>query len=131
MIYLYKGVLSGTTVAGTTASAGVWSYQLNSPTALIFDANGFMYILDTNNARIQKWWPGATYGTTLLTSSFATPLGMQLDRANNLIVADTSNHRIVSFGLLCRKCDDLFLEKEIINLLFYSSSFNNNNDSTT
>lgn len=95
--------MSGTTVAGTTGSAGAWSYQLNNPTALIFDTNGFIYILDTSNARIQKWWPGATYGSTLLAMSFATPLGMQLDRGNNLVVADTNNHRIVSFGLLCRK----------------------------
>ncbi|CAF4745454.1 unnamed protein product, partial [Rotaria socialis] len=94
-------VTSGITVAGTTGISGPWSYQLNSPTSVMLDPTGFMYILDSGNARILKWWPGALYGTTILTGSFSTPLGMQLDRANNLVVADTNNHRIVSFGLLC------------------------------
>ncbi|CAM4949724.1 unnamed protein product [Rotaria socialis] len=96
-----NGVTSGITVAGTTGISGPWSYQLNSPTSVMLDPTGFMYILDSGNARILKWWPGALYGTTILTGSFSTPLGMQLDRANNLVVADTNNHRIVSFGLLC------------------------------
>ena len=100
---IFLGTLSGVTVAGVTSSSGSWSYLLNSPAAILFDTAGFMYILDSGNARIIKWWPGATYGSTLIATSFSNPLGMQLDRANNLVVADTGNHRILSFGLLCRK----------------------------
>ncbi|CAF2697913.1 unnamed protein product [Rotaria sp. Silwood2] len=96
-----NGVLSGVTVAGTTGSSGPWSYQFSSPTAVMLDPAGFIYVLDSGNARIQKWWPGALYGATVFAASFATPLGMQLDRLNNLVVTDTNNHRIVSFGLLC------------------------------
>lgn len=102
-MYFFLGTLSGVTVAGVTSTSGSWSYLLNSPRAILFDVAGFMYILDSGNARIQKWWPGATYGTTLVATAFSGPVGMQLDRANNLVVADTGNHRIVSFGLLCRK----------------------------
>ncbi|CAF1116879.1 unnamed protein product [Rotaria sordida] len=96
-----NGVLSGVTVAGTTGSSGSWSYQFNNPTALIVDPLGYIYVLDSTNARIQKWWPGAFYGSTVFAASFSSPLGMQLDRLNNLVIADTNNHRIVSFGLLC------------------------------
>ncbi|CAF1562543.1 unnamed protein product, partial [Rotaria magnacalcarata] len=96
-----NGVISGVTVAGTTGISGPWSFQLNSPTSVMLDPAGFMYILDSGNGRILKWSPGALYGITILTGSFSTPLGMQLDRFNNLVVADTNNYRIVSFGLLC------------------------------
>lgn len=106
-INVVTGALNGITVAGTSGSAGPWSYQFNNPTAIMFDPVGFLYILDTNNARIQKWWPGSGYGTTVLAAAFASPLGMQLDRYNNLVIADTNNHRIVSFGLLCRKLSDM------------------------
>ncbi|CAF4986886.1 unnamed protein product, partial [Rotaria socialis] len=51
------------TVAGTTSSAGPWSYQLNTPSAIMMDPYGFIYVLDTGNARVQKWYPGNSYGT--------------------------------------------------------------------
>lgn len=100
---LFVGSVNGITVAGITSTSGGWSYLLSGPTAILFDANGFMYILDAGNARIMRWWPGASFGTVLLATSFSNPIGLQLDRGNNLVVADTGNHRIVSFGLLCRK----------------------------
>lgn len=97
------GVLSGVTVAGTTGSSGPWSYQLNSPTAVFLDSTGSIYVLDSGNTRVQKWSSGANYGVTVLAGSFSNPTGMQLDRANNLVIADKNNHRIVSFSLQCRK----------------------------
>lgn len=62
-----------------------------------------MYILDGGNNRIQKWNLGATYGTTVVVATLSSPLGMEWDFSNNFYVADTSNHRIVNFNLLCRK----------------------------
>jgi hypothetical protein len=62
-----------------------------------------MYIMDYANNRVQKWYPGGAYGTTVLSSSVSNPYGMQFDRYNNLVIADTNNHRIVSSGILCRK----------------------------
>ncbi|CAF5135885.1 unnamed protein product, partial [Rotaria socialis] len=56
------------TVAGTTSSAGPWSYQLNTPSAIMMDPYGFIYVLDTGNARVQKWYPGNSYGTTILSA---------------------------------------------------------------
>ena len=94
----------GVTVAGSTSDPGAWSYQFNNPTAIAFDTNGYMYILDYSNNRIQKWYPGASFGTTVLSGSMSSPIGMKFDRLGNLVVADTSYHRVISFGLVCRKC---------------------------
>ena len=93
---------SGTTVAGSTSDSGPWSYQFSSPTSITFDTYGFMYILDSGNNRVQKWLPGAAFGTTVVTATMNTPMGMTMDRFGNLVIADTSQHRVISFGLTCR-----------------------------
>ena len=129
-MHMSLGQTSGVTVAGTSGSAGSWSYQFSSPTAIMFDPNGYMYILDSGNARIQKWYPGAAYGTTILAGSLSTPRGMQLDRANNLVVADTNNHRIVYYGYLCRKFLFITQSFPIMNNINFSG-FNINHYTTT
>lgn len=115
------------TVAGSTSNAGPWSYQFNSPTAITFDSNGYMYILDYNNNRIQKWYPGASYGSTVASGTMNLPVGFRFDRLGNLVVADTSNHRIISFSLVCRK-----LELPLwTHFKFISFSANHNNINIT
>lgn len=96
------GASQGVTVAGATSDPGPWSYQFSSPSAITFDPYGFMYVLDSGNNRVQKWWPGAAYGTTAIAAALNNPLGMTVDRLGNLVIADTSNHRVVSFPLTCR-----------------------------
>lgn len=83
------GSISGITVAGTTGSAGPWSYQLSSPTSIAFDQYGYMYILDQGNNRVQKWFPGAAYGTTVISASMSSPYGMRrIDLAISLLLID-------------------------------------------
>lgn len=94
--------MQGVTVGGTTSDAGSWSYQLYNPTALIFDPYGYMYIMDYSNSRVVKWYPGSDYGRTLISGSFSNPIGLQFDRLNNLVMADMSYHRILSFAVSCR-----------------------------
>ena len=62
-----------------------------------------MYVLDSSNDRVQKWMPGASFGITVAATTLASPLGMQFDTLGNLVIADTSYHRILSFGIVCRK----------------------------
>ena len=69
----------------------------------MFDQYGFLYILDTANSRVQKWYPGASYGTTVISATFSTPLGMTFDLLNNLVIADTNYQRILSFSTYCGK----------------------------
>lgn len=100
---VFIGASTGVTVAGSTADPGPWSYQLSSPTSLTFDQYGFMYIVDYSNNRVQKWLPGASFGTTVAIGSMNNPIGLRFDRVGNLVVCDTNNHRVISFGLTCRK----------------------------
>lgn len=93
------------TVAGSTSNAGPWSYQFNNPTSIAFDMYGYMYIVDYSNNRIQKWYPGASYGTTVAIGSMNLPRGLRFDRLANLVVADTAYNRIISFSLVCRKSE--------------------------
>ena len=97
------------TVAGRSASAGSWSYQLNAPSAVIYHAaSGYIYIMDSGNRRVQRWIPGAQYGFTVAESStMSSPRGMRFDSAGNLAIVDHSRHRVISFSITCRKYHDI------------------------
>ena len=94
----------GITVAGQAGVPGPWAYLFSNPTSLAFDQYGYMYVLDTGNKRIQRWWPGASYGITVASSTtLSSPYGLSIGIAGNIVVADTSNHRVISFAAVCRK----------------------------
>ncbi|CAF5161613.1 unnamed protein product, partial [Rotaria sp. Silwood1] len=97
-----SGAANGITVAGdTSGTAGSFSYLLNSPTGVMVDQYGSIYILDSGNTRIQKWTSGATFGTTVLTTTLSNPLGMGVSAVGNLFIADTNSHRVQSFSVYC------------------------------
>lgn len=62
-----------------------------------------MFVLDSSNNRVQRWWPGGAFGTTVLQATLSNALGMSLDRAGTLYIADTGYQRILSFPVWCRK----------------------------
>ncbi|CAF4467175.1 unnamed protein product, partial [Rotaria sp. Silwood2] len=95
------GASLASTVAGSTSDPGPWSYQFNNPTAITLDSYDYMYVLDYSNERVQKWYPGASYGITVASGSMNLPVGMTFDRLGNLVVADSSYHRIISFSIMC------------------------------
>ncbi len=109
-----------TTVAGTGYGAGLGfggfagdglaakSAQLNGPLGVAVDAAGNLYISDTGNNRIRKVTAGTNIITTIAGSTtgfggdlgLATaaklnrPIGIAVDAAGNLYIADSSNSRI-------------------------------------
>ncbi len=100
----FVGAAVGVTVAGDPAgSSGPYAYQLSSPTAIQLDQYGYIYILDTANSRVQKWYPGATYGLTVVAATMNSPYGLSFDLFGNLFIADTIYQRILSFAVYCRK----------------------------
>ena len=105
MLSLISGATTGITVAGdSTGVSGQLVYQLTNPTAVIVDQSGNIYVLDSGNRRIQKWEPGSTYGTTVVyEATLSSPFGMRFGPTGNLVVADTSQHRVLSFGVYCRE----------------------------
>ena len=67
------------------------------------DANGNVYVADTNNNRIQKFDPSGTFVAAWGTSGsgngqFAGPTGVAADASGNVYVADQSNNRIQKFA---------------------------------
>lgn len=126
------GAAIGITVAGETGVAGPWSYQLNFPTAVIYDqTTNFLYIMDAANRRVMRWIPGASYGIPIIQAgSMSNPRGMRFDSAGNILIADASMHRIIQFPITCRKILSFDFSMPS-NVFFFSTCSNNNYDTYT
>lgn len=98
---------NGIVVAGGNGN-GINTNQLSSPTAVFVDANGYLYVADANNYRIQKFDPGSTslsagitvaggngIGTNL--NQLANPISIGVDGNGNIYVCDGLNNRILQF----------------------------------
>ncbi len=98
---------SGTSgFAGDGAGAG--SAQISFPTGLAISGSGNLYFSDTGNHRVRMVSAGGTIstvagngtasyeqdGVAATSTTLNTPLGLALDSAGNLYIADSYNHRI-------------------------------------
>ena len=103
-----------TTVAGngTPGFAGdgatATNAQLRTPTGVALDSAGNLYIADSNNHRIRKVNASGTIttvagngtpgfggdGATATSARLSSPVGVALDSAGHLYIADYNNHRI-------------------------------------
>jgi sugar lactone lactonase YvrE len=97
------GATNGVTVAGSSSGvAGSGVSQLNDPYGVAVDSLGDVFVLDTNNNRVQEWTPGATSGMTVAGGHGAGPAANQLnfpegiavDSSGDVYVADTFNNRV-------------------------------------
>lgn len=87
---------------------GATGALLNTPTAVILDAAGNLYIADTNNNRIRKVGTDGNIttfagigsagssgdGGPANSAAIDTPEGLAIDKAGNIYVSDTGGHRI-------------------------------------
>jgi sugar lactone lactonase YvrE len=101
-----NGTTSGVTVAGSsTGFPGTTSTLLRQPYVVIFDDNGFMYVSDWGNNRVQRFPPNSLNGTTVAgqaggsgstaLDSLRNPAGIAVDNNSNLYIADTGNSRVM------------------------------------
>ena len=95
------------TVAGGNGP-GTAANQLNEPNGVFIDANGYLYVLEYDNNRVQKFPPGSnslTNGVTIAggngrgsaANQFSYPAGLYVDASGNLFVADAGNNRVQKF----------------------------------
>ena len=80
--------------------------QFHSPMGMALNSSGYLYIADTYNNRIQVFTRDGTYqgkigrfggGSGTGNGEFDEPRGVAIDANDNLLVADTGNHRIQVF----------------------------------
>ncbi|CAF4111385.1 unnamed protein product, partial [Adineta steineri] len=103
---------SGESVATTIVGGRLASVtnSLNCPTSITFDAQKYLFIIDSNNHRIVRFGTngfhcviGCRGGDPLLTQ-LSFPSSLSFDRSGNLFVTDTGNSRIQKFQYLQHSC---------------------------
>ena len=100
--------LNGTTVAGRDAPGTIY---LHYPKAVMFDGDGYLFILDSDNTRIVASGPdgfrcviGCSTGRGSAMNQLANPQSMAFDTHGNIFVVDTENHRVQKFVLSFNSC---------------------------
>ncbi|CAF3801757.1 unnamed protein product [Adineta steineri] len=102
-----QGATTGMTVAGdSTGTQGSTSTLLKTPIDLTFDTNGFMYVVDNGNNRVQRFALGSTTGTTVAGTTASTnaltdlkqPTAIDIDNNSNLYILDMGNTRLVEWA---------------------------------
>ena len=106
------GQSNATTVAGTGAPGTI---ALALPSAVVLDADEFMFIVDSSKNRVVGEGPSGfqciagcrnTYGSA--GDELYFPQSLSFDSHGNLFVADTFNNRIQKFLLTTKPCGECF-----------------------
>jgi hypothetical protein len=84
---------------GVTWESGTDADRFSSPQSVAFDSDGYIYVSDAGNDRIQFFYPDGTYWTTLGshgtgTYQFDNPRHITIDDWDYMFVADAANHRV-------------------------------------
>ena len=102
------GLLNATTVA-VRAIAG--NLTLNGPRAVLLDASGYMFIIDSNNHRILASGPhgfrciiGCTGTNGSAADQLNQPWSFSFDNRGSLLVVDRGNSRIQKFTVASNSC---------------------------
>ena len=107
-IQLFRsGETNGITVAGNGSSGTI---SLNYPSDVVLDADGYLFIVDQNNARVVG---SNQYGFRCLvgcsgigsrSDQLASPFALSFDTDGNMFITDASNSRIQKFRLSSNYC---------------------------
>ncbi len=107
-----SGEKNGTTVAGQGIPQNL---QLNHPTNVVLDSDGYLFIADNGNHRIIRSGfdqfeciIGCTGQSGAASNELNQPYAIRFDSYGNLYVSDEQNDRIQKFTIVtdfCGKCD--------------------------
>ena len=107
------GQLNATTMAGSGAPGTI---TLSHPSAVILDADGYLFISDNLNNRIVRSGPfgfQCLLGCSAVAGGAANqlniPRGLAFDSYGNLFVVDRSNRRLQKFLLATNSCGKYLL----------------------
>jgi sugar lactone lactonase YvrE len=105
-----SGQSSATTVAGIGAPGTI---ELNNPSDVVLDGDGFLFIADSNNERIIgsglfgfRCVVGCSGTSGSASNQLHFPQAMAFDSYGNIFVVDTSNNRIQKFFLASNSCSE-------------------------
>ena len=97
----------GSSIANYVGGTGPTANRLKNPTGIWIDAAGALYIADTGNRRIAKYANGALTniagngnagfsgdGGAAVNAQLNNPIGVAVDTAGNIYIADANNSRI-------------------------------------
>ena len=103
-----SGQMNAMTVAGNGSNRTI---TLNYPTGIVFDGDGYLFIVDSNNHRIVGSGPGGfrcLVGCSSVVGSAShhlnSPRMMSFDRDGNIFVMDRDNNRMQKFLLSNNAC---------------------------
>jgi len=110
-LFLFIGVPTLQASEGSFLSQGSWTSfgtrgagqgDFKMPRGIAVDSNGNIYVVDTDNHRIQKFSPGGKWltswgGKGSGQGQLRNPYGIAIDEADHIYVADTNNNRIQIF----------------------------------
>ncbi|CAF0890170.1 unnamed protein product [Rotaria sp. Silwood1] len=96
---------TGSTLAGT-GFAGYGRQGFDSPRGIFVDSNRALYVVDTNNHRIQKWNFEVCYGVTVAGTGYSgnslgqlqNPSSVVVDSNGYMYITDQNNHRILRWA---------------------------------
>ena len=96
------GSFTGTTIAGSSGSAGSTFAELNYPSFIYVDPNRVMFILDRSNYRVLRWTYSEPRGYLVAGGNgagsafnqFSTSYAMFVDNQNNIYISDNANSRV-------------------------------------
>jgi hypothetical protein len=80
---------------------------------VIVDQMGTVYVVESINHRVMRWFKGSTSGSVVIggrgaggrTDQLSTPLDLKFERHGNLYVADSENYRVQMFAIDKSFCD--------------------------
>ena len=78
-----------------------------NPRGLFIDTSGTVYVADSRNHRVMRWYKGAQKGTIIAggngrgkqANQFDDPWDLSFDYYGNLYVTDPDNHRVQKFSI--------------------------------